>query len=347
MACITVRVRSVEGVREMRTTLAIVSSVLSGALALTPAFAAGPEKPGGYPERSVSIIVPYGSGGGSDQVARAWSKAMQTVTGVPFQVENKPGGGGLAATPDFLSRPKDGYTILQQTDGLISAGAARSGPGRALARTSCRSASRRRPSARSTSGPTRRASRTGSRSSPTPRRTPARCTVANIGVEKSMEVIQMNAIAKPRASMSRRSPTTSRRSDTRRCSAGHADVLFEQPGDVRKFLEAKQMKTILTDARTRRRAPLPASPRLRRPASRCRCCCACAASGRTRTSPRTRRIISAQACKAAFDAADYQKFNKSQVHASGAQLLRRRRCRNLVKDMLADLSQGVEVELAR
>ena len=103
-----------------------LSVALAGAVALTasPAFSAGPAKPAGYPARAVSIIVPYGSGGGSDQVARAWSKAMQNVTGVPLQVENKPGGGGLAAIPDFLSRPKDGYTILQQTDGLISAGAA-------------------------------------------------------------------------------------------------------------------------------------------------------------------------------------------------------------------------------
>jgi len=86
--------------------------------------AAGPAKPDGFPSRTISIVVPYGAGGGSDQVARAWGEAMQKGTGVGFQVENKPGGAGLAAIPDFMSRPADGYTVLEQTDGLITNAAA-------------------------------------------------------------------------------------------------------------------------------------------------------------------------------------------------------------------------------
>jgi tripartite-type tricarboxylate transporter receptor subunit TctC len=96
----------------MRKTIGFFSAGLVCFTWATAVSAQAPAKPDGYPERAIGIIVPYGAGGGSDQVARAWSKAMQTVTGAAYQVQNKPGGGGLAAIPDFLSRPKDGYTVL-------------------------------------------------------------------------------------------------------------------------------------------------------------------------------------------------------------------------------------------
>ena len=102
-----------------------VTAIISGLGISTVAAGADLMKPGGYPERTVSIIVPYGPGGGSDQVARAWATAMQKITGVGFSVENKPGGGGLAAMPDFMGRPKDCDTILEQTDGIITAEAAK------------------------------------------------------------------------------------------------------------------------------------------------------------------------------------------------------------------------------
>ena len=90
----------------MKTSL-IRCAVAAFALGSTAAVAADLAKPGDFPSRTISIIVPYGPGGGSDQVSRAWAEAMKDVTGVGFQVENKPGGAGLAAMPDFMSRPAD------------------------------------------------------------------------------------------------------------------------------------------------------------------------------------------------------------------------------------------------
>ena len=61
------------------------------------AQAADIKKPSNYPTRPLTMIVPYGAGGGSDQLARAMANAMDKVAGIKFQVVNKPGGGGTAA----------------------------------------------------------------------------------------------------------------------------------------------------------------------------------------------------------------------------------------------------------
>ena len=44
------------------------------------------EKPGGYPKRTVTILITVGTGGGTGQLARSWGAAMENVTGVGFQV---------------------------------------------------------------------------------------------------------------------------------------------------------------------------------------------------------------------------------------------------------------------
>ena len=47
-----------------------------------------------YPERAVTLIVPYGAGGGTDITARMLAKDLEAVLGKPVTVENRAGGGG-------------------------------------------------------------------------------------------------------------------------------------------------------------------------------------------------------------------------------------------------------------
>ncbi|MBC8022693.1 MAG: tripartite tricarboxylate transporter substrate binding protein, partial [Burkholderiales bacterium] len=65
-----------------------------------------------YPERPVTIIVPFTAGGSSDIVARTVSPKLTQLLGQPIVVDNKPGANsGLAAT--YVARAKnDGYTLL-------------------------------------------------------------------------------------------------------------------------------------------------------------------------------------------------------------------------------------------
>lgn len=61
-------------------------SVMAASLVAAPAIAQTLAKPGKFPERPVTVYVPYGPGGGSDQLSRAWAEAMRPVLGIGMQV---------------------------------------------------------------------------------------------------------------------------------------------------------------------------------------------------------------------------------------------------------------------
>lgn len=65
-----------------------------------------------WPQRTVTIVVPFPAGGSTDMVARAMATQMQTATGQTFIVDNRPGAtGGIGAS--FVKRaPADGYTLM-------------------------------------------------------------------------------------------------------------------------------------------------------------------------------------------------------------------------------------------
>lgn len=78
-----------------------------------------------YPERPVTIIVPFAAGGGVDTVARLVGKSMATNLGQSVIVDNRPGAAGQIGT-DFVARraEPDGYIILMGSPGAITAGVA-------------------------------------------------------------------------------------------------------------------------------------------------------------------------------------------------------------------------------
>ncbi len=86
---------------------ALVSIMLSGA-----AWAA-------YPERAVTMIVPYNPGGATDMVARLVADALSAELGQPVVVENRAGAGSQVGLSYVANSKADGYTILFGTaDGL-------------------------------------------------------------------------------------------------------------------------------------------------------------------------------------------------------------------------------------
>lgn len=74
------------------------------------------EKPKDYPRRPVTFIVPFGAGGGADQMARAMLQQVSKIMKVPVLVVNKPGGNATLGFNDFWIAPPDGYTLLQYND---------------------------------------------------------------------------------------------------------------------------------------------------------------------------------------------------------------------------------------
>ena len=58
------------------------------------------------------IIVPFGTGGGTDILARVIGQWLSERLGQQFFVENRPGAGGNIGTEAVVRAPADGYTLL-------------------------------------------------------------------------------------------------------------------------------------------------------------------------------------------------------------------------------------------
>jgi len=72
-----------------------------------------------YPEKEISIIVPWTAGGGTDLIARFMGDLMEKDLGKPVVVVNKPGGGGLVGFNQIAAAKADGYTVGVTTNSQI------------------------------------------------------------------------------------------------------------------------------------------------------------------------------------------------------------------------------------
>jgi tripartite-type tricarboxylate transporter receptor subunit TctC len=72
-----------------------------------------------YPSRPIRIIVPYGSGGGSDVLARHIGAGLQTMWGQGVVVENRAGASGNIGTEAVVHAAPDGYTLLLQNSTMV------------------------------------------------------------------------------------------------------------------------------------------------------------------------------------------------------------------------------------
>ena len=64
-----------------------------------------------YPDRPLTLIVPWGAGGGTDAVARMIAALMEKDLGQPVNVVNRTGGSGVVGHAAIAASPADGYTI--------------------------------------------------------------------------------------------------------------------------------------------------------------------------------------------------------------------------------------------
>jgi tripartite-type tricarboxylate transporter receptor subunit TctC len=78
---------------------------LAAALTLSlPAFA--------WPDKQVTVVVPFPPGGSTDTLARALTQHMQATLGQTFIVENKAGATGTIGTGQVVRAEPDGHTLL-------------------------------------------------------------------------------------------------------------------------------------------------------------------------------------------------------------------------------------------
>lgn len=94
-----------------------MKKLLAG-LTLTASLIAGGAFAGDYPDKAVTLVIPYGPGGASDLAGRALSESASPYLGQPVTVLNKPGAGGMNGARFVSESDPDGYTFLLARVGM-------------------------------------------------------------------------------------------------------------------------------------------------------------------------------------------------------------------------------------
>jgi len=89
-----------------------VKTLLSGAVLVLAALAAGTSFSQTYPAKPVRIVAPFAPGGGTDFIARLVAQKLTDRLGQQVLVENKPGAGGNLGAEFAVKSAPDGYTLL-------------------------------------------------------------------------------------------------------------------------------------------------------------------------------------------------------------------------------------------
>jgi tripartite-type tricarboxylate transporter receptor subunit TctC len=86
--------------------------IQAAATCLAPALAGAQDA---WPQRPISLVVPFGAGGSADLVARMFAQHFQAKYGVSVIIENKGGAGGSIGSAFVAKAPPDGYTLVLGT----------------------------------------------------------------------------------------------------------------------------------------------------------------------------------------------------------------------------------------
>ena len=93
--------------------------LLRAALIASTISIGGAARAAGFPDKSVRVVVPYGPGGGTDNLMRMLAPALTESLGQTLVIENKPGGASVIGTDTVAKAPADGYTLLASDLALL------------------------------------------------------------------------------------------------------------------------------------------------------------------------------------------------------------------------------------
>ena len=222
-----------------------LSANMAYAACATDGMPSSADKPGGYPARALSMVVPYGPAGGSGQVSQAMARAVSDLTGVSINRDHKPGGSGTVGMTAYMAAPADGYAVMEHIDDASSAHALDSD----------------RPNPASDLIPLVISQITFSQVYirveedrfndwdsfvKWVKAQNGRATIANVSKEGSMERVTMKFITDATGMKIQQISFDKGAPRYGALAGGQVDALFEQPGDVRKFLDAGIFKPIIT-----------------------------------------------------------------------------------------------------
>ncbi len=223
----------------------LLSANIAQAACATDSLPSSMAKPDGFPARALTMVVPYGPAGGSGQVASAMAQAVSDLTGISINRSHKSGGSGTVGMTAYMASPADGYAVMEHIDDASSAHALDSG----------------RPNPASDLIPLVTSQITFSQIFIRTNEDRfndwesfvkwvtaqnGKATIANVSKEGSMERVTMKFITDATGMQIQQISFDKGAPRYGALAGGQVDALFEQPGDVRSFLDAGKFKPILT-----------------------------------------------------------------------------------------------------
>jgi len=196
-----------------------------------------------YPSRPIEYIVPWGPGGGADQVARKSAQLMEKDLGASLPVINVPGATGQTGLNKMLTAPADGYTMSVMTGdtfGLLTDASTKW----SLKDITPAAIMIKQPSAFFTSADNLKTWADVEREG---KKRPLKVGITGFGSPDDMHVNYfakkgIKLVSVPFAKPAERYTAI---------LGGHADILYEQLGDVKSFLESKKMRPVIIFANER------------------------------------------------------------------------------------------------
>src|SRR3982075_4719622 len=74
-----------------------------------------------YPNRTITLVLPFAAGSGTDTTTRIISQHLSAALGVGIVIDNKPGANGMIAATYVARAASDGYTLFVTTNTTHSA----------------------------------------------------------------------------------------------------------------------------------------------------------------------------------------------------------------------------------
>lgn len=199
-----------------------------------------------YPSRAIEVVVPWGPGGGADQLARLVGKIAEPMLGQGMPVVNVPGGTGATGMAKLIAAPADGYSVavyIADSHALLAGETPRwkldditpvavmiQGPSFLFV-------------------PTESRFKTWADFEKEAKEKPGTLKVATLGFGsvddfslKSLEGKGVKVVQVPFGKPAERYVSI---------LGGHADALYEQAGDVGQFIKNKQMRPLMIFGKTR------------------------------------------------------------------------------------------------
>ena len=94
--------------------------VLAAVAALTVTSGAATAASPSWPQKPVSVVVPFPAGGSTDTIARMLAGPLNEKLGQPFVVDNRPGATGAIGATFVKRAPADGYTMMVASIGVYA-----------------------------------------------------------------------------------------------------------------------------------------------------------------------------------------------------------------------------------